>query len=562
MVRDMTFALASLAALALPLGLPPGPSPTPTAATAAPAAPTWALDPLPTARVDTPVSEGPAAGADLTPRDPDTERTFSYRRAGLELAGLMALGAAWYEAEIDFNRQDFDFDRSWSGQAQRLLTTRGYRFDDNDRRTNIGHAFVGRTYHGVARANHATLLQAFLFDLTASSVWEAAIEHREVFSLNDTVVTAVGGVPLGEASFQIGELFARSAPTWRNRLLMAAFSPARAFLSLTEGGHLPHVSSLDRHGLADDASHRFVLSTGGTFVALAPATPTTAAPIGATDPGSGTLVARLDLELINLRAYGREGNVRRTLAGGEATGLALSYQGTAERLDQVTVTARSSLFGTFSQELTGAVDTGSAHGQSLLLAAGSAFDLTLTEGDRTPDFLTAVHMIGPTADALIYRGPMIVRLSSDLYGDFAMVRPFALGPDAPASLLEGTKSVLRERDYYYALGLTAAARAEARYRSLRAGAALEWSGYDSIEGLDRQQDTFVSPTGITHPGVSDDFPITDQRFKLRVYTELPTPVDELRLGLSLDMQRRSGALKDLDRSEDEGRASAVLSFVM
>ena len=561
----MTFAFASLAALALPLGLPPGLPATPAPETETPMA--WLAD---APRASAPVATGveavtdasAGAGDHLAPHDPDHGAAFSYRRAALELGGLMALGAAWYQAEIDFNRQDFDFDRSWSGQAQRLLTTRGYRFDDNDRRTNIAHAFVGRTYHGLARANHATLLQAFLFDLTASSVWEAAIENREVFSLNDTVVTAVGGVPLGEASFQIGELFARSAPTWRNRLLLAAFSPARAFLSLTEGGHLPRASSLDRHGLADDASHRFVLSTGGSFVALAPVSSTTAGPMGAADVGSGTLLARLDLELINLRAYGREGSVRRTLAGGEATGLALGYQGTPERMDQLTVSARSSLFGTFSQELTGQPDSGSAHGQSLLLAAGSAFDLTLAEGDRTPDFLTSVHMIGPTADALIYRGPMTVRLASDLYGDFAMVRPFALGPDAPATLLEGAKSVLRERAYYYALGLTAAARAEARYRGLRAGAAFEWSGYDSVEGLDRQQDTYVSPAGVTHPGVTDDFAIADQRFKLRVYTELPTPIDELRLGLSLDMQRRSGEMKDLDRSEDEGRASAVLSFVM
>jgi hypothetical protein len=129
-------------------------------------------------------------------------------------------------------------------------------------------------------------------------------------------------------------------------------------------------------------------------------------------------------------------------------------------------------------------------------------------------------------------------------------------------VLDGTKSVLRERQYYYALGLTAAARAEARYRGVRAGAAFEWSGYDSVEGLDRQQDAYLSPAGVYHAGVTDDFSITDQRFKLRVYTEIPTPIDEIHLGLSLDMQRRSGEMKDLTRSDDEGRAAAVLSFVM
>src|SRR4029079_15778097 len=107
--------------------------------------------------------------------------------------------------------------------------------------------------------------------------------------------------------------------------------------------------------------------------------------------------------------------------------------------------------------------------------------------------LTAVHAIGPTADASLYRGPFALRVAADVYGDFAMVRPFALDPDAPADALAGTKSVLQNQHYYYALGVTAAARAEGSYRRLRAGAAVECNGYDSIEGLDRRQDDFTSP---------------------------------------------------------------------
>ena len=486
-----------------------------------------------------------APGRDARP-SASRDDHLGYGRAALELAGVLAIGATWYETEIDFNRQDFDFDRTWASQWQRLASTRGYRFDDNDRSTNIAHAFVGRTYHGLARTNHATLLQAFLFDLTASSVWEAAIENREVFSLNDTIVTSVGGVPLGEASFQLGEFFARSAPTLRNRLMLLLFSPARALLSLTEGGRLPRPGAVDARGLAEDASHRFELSAGSSFAAAS------------TD--AATFAARMDLELVNLRAYGREGSASRGLSGGEATRLALAYDGTPQRLDALTVAARSSLFGRFTQELVGT--GGDRHGQSVLVTASSAFDLAISEGERPRDFVTAVHMIGPMADALIYRGPLTFRLSSDVYGDFAMVRPFALGPDTPGSVLDGGKTVLREREYYYAMGLTAAARAEARYRGLCAGASVAWSGYDSIEGLDRQQDSFVSPTGVTHAGVTDDFAVADQRLKLRVYTEFPTLIDDVHLGLSFDMQRRSGDLKDLTRTEDEGRASAVLSFVM
>ena len=68
--------------------------------------------------------------------------------------------------------------------------------------------------------------------------------------------------------------------------------------------------------------------------------------------------------------------------------------------------------------------------------------------------------------------------------------------------------------------------------------------------------------GVYHAGVTDDFAIADQRMKVRVYTELPTPIDDVHLGLSFDLEHRSGEMKDLTRSEDEGRAAAVLSYVM
>jgi len=533
----MVFALAPLA---LPFFL---------LATAAPPAD-------PPAPADTLRLEAPAP----TGSDDDAPRSLRLPRAGLELAGVLALGAAWYEAEIDFNGQDFDFERSWSSQWNKLIDGRGYRFDDNDRTTNIAHAFVGRTYHGIARTNHATMWQAVLFDLTASSLWESGIESQEVFSVNDTIVTGIGGISLGESAFQLGELFARSAPTWRNRLLLTLFSPARAFLALTEGGPLPKAHSVDSHGIADDCYHRFVLSAGGSFAATPVMGAATAAPSTAAATSASSFAAHLDLELVNLRSYGREGATQRNLSGGEATGFSAGYEGTPERLDELTVAARTSLFGRFSQNIVG--DNSDRRGGSLLLAASSAFDLGLTEGERTSDFVTAVHMIGPTADALIYRGPVTFRLSSDVYGDFAMVRPFALGPDTPESILTGGKSVLREHDYYYAMGLTAAARAEARYAGVRAGAAFEWSGYDSIQGLDRAQDAYTGPTGVYHAGVTDDFAITDQRMKVRVYTELPTPIEDVHLGLSFDLEHRNGEMKDLTRSEDEGRAAAVLSFVM
>lgn len=130
------------------------------------------------------------------------QASFKLRRAALELGAAMALGVAWYESQIEVNKRDFDFGRTFSEQARRLTTSDGYRFDDNARYLNVGRSFVGSYYHLFARVNGASMLQALLFDVTASSVWELTVEHREVVSVNDTITTAIGGVPLGEGMYR------------------------------------------------------------------------------------------------------------------------------------------------------------------------------------------------------------------------------------------------------------------------------------------------------------------------------------------------------------------------
>jgi hypothetical protein len=407
------------------------------------------------------------------------------------------------------------------------------------------------------------MLQAFLFSLATSSVWELAVEHREVVSVNDSVVTPMGGIAIGEPMFQLGEHFARSAPTWRNRLLTGVFSPARALMGFFDGGRPPRAGDLDARGLADDGYHRFALGAGSTFAPVAPAADEAAAVAGA---GATTFSTRLDMELINLRPYGRDGRLARSLRGGEATRVAFEYAGTHRDLQALTLVTRTSLLGRYAQDITApgaaAAAGGDRRGRSVLVAAGSAFDLSLRDRGPFTDFLSAVHLLGPTADASFYSGPFALRLAGDLYGDFAMLRPYALDPGAPAEFLAGTKSVLRRHSYYYALGLTAAARAEAAYRRARAGAAFEWNGYDSIEGLDRRQEDFTSPTGVHHPGITDDFDIVDTRMKLRLYGDLPTFVRDVYLGMSVDLQRRSGSMNAATRTDDEGRATVLLSYVM
>ena len=175
----------------------------------------------------------------------------------------------------------------------------------------------------------------------------------------------------------------------------------------------------------------------------------------------------------------------------------------------------------------------------------------------TDDFITALHLIGPAADLTLHRDRLSLRLATDVLPDFAMVRPFALDPARGSDQLVGQKSTVRHHAYYYALGVTTTARAEAQYRKLRAGAGLSYSYYDSIEGLDRHQTDYVSPTGVLHPAISDDAEAVDQRLTLRLFGDSALPATDMRLGVSLDYRQRTGTMSQTTREQDDLRLLAA-----
>ena len=110
-------------------------------------------------------------------------------------------------------------------------------------------------------------------------------------------------------------------------------------------------------------------------------------------------------------------------------------------------------------------------------------------------------------------------------------------------------------DYYYAIGLTAAARVEASHGRLRAGATAEWNGYDAIEGLDRHQRAYTSGAGVDHEAIMDDPDMADQRLQLRLFSEVPVPLTDFALGAGLDYLRRAGTAAGASRDREELRLS-------
>lgn len=481
---------------------------------------------------------------------------FKSSRTTGQIGAMLALGTTWYQWQIEANKLDFDFDRTPSDQVRRF-TPDGLRFDDNEKFLNVGHAFVGAYYHQFARANQASMAQAIAVDLAASSVWEALVEHREVFSVNDMVMTGLGGIAVGESLYRVGNFFARSRPSLSNLALMGVFSPASATARFWDDA--PASAGWDNQGLATDATHRFSLGVGQS-VGLQNA--------GAAADSAATNV-RLNLDLVDLAIYGHEGSARRNLRGGEFTHLQVAYCGNTADMDDLAITARSSLWGHYRQNTTARMSGDGMDGVVSFVGLATAFDLSFHDfasneaaAPDLTDFLTVAHLLGPAADVTLYRGTFIVRANTDAFVDFALVRPAALQSAASYAAISESKSILRSQQYTYSWGATVAGRMEAMWRKARAGSSVEFGAFDSIEGLDRHEHAYTSPTGIKHEGVTDDVSSSDTRTKVRMFAQAPIPKTAMNVGLGMDHWRRTGKLAGFSATPSDTRLSLMVSAAM
>jgi len=439
--------------------------------------------------------------------------------ASLETGGILALEILWYESTIEMNKLDWDFSRDWEGQARRWRNLDGVRFDDNSFALNMGHAYYnGSFYYDISRVLGGSILQSWLFTLATSSVWEGTVEHREVFSLNDTIVTPAGGAAIGEAFFQLGRFFERGSPTVANRLLTTLFSPAQTLNDLLGLTRPERAREVDDLGLPTDVWHRFELDLGGAI----------------SDRATGSFrpeaYLSLDTDLMAVPGHARPGDLTRTLDDGQWSRVRVVFARGAGALDALGVYTQASLWGRYRQRLR--AEGSALFGHSLFWGAATAFDLSIARLPSFCDFIGIMHVIGPATDATWHLGALSLRAGVVGFLDFANPRAIAWDElKRSGAAIPTTKSILEKEGYTHAWGVTGAAQLEARWRGLELSCELRYDWFDSIEGRDRFQESFTSPTGVYHAGIADDFNVRDQRRTLR--TSLSWQLPGRRLGLRL-----------------------------
>jgi len=395
-------------------------------------------------------------------------------RAVTEILAIQGVGVVWYWTEIETNKGDWDYPITFPTLWRKLFGD-GIRFDDNSQGINAAHGVAGSVYYQIGRGNGLGIGSSMLLSFGASTVWETLVEYREVHSINDTVMSSVGGPALGEGMYRVGDLLLRGTPTRTHRWLGTLLAlPAAVNYDREERARrrqLPH----DLNGLPADVWYD--LQTGFSVIGTGAYNDVPA--------GTGGSLHALS-ELVPIAAWRREGREDGWYGGAPYHRLRLNVPAGGDGADFL-LEGRTVWAGQVWTDL--AHRDGPLVGNRTLLGIATGFrylDRSWTEVDDT---LGAVEVAGLSWRHDRLRRRARTRLALDLSLEYAQVTSLAY----PGWLVAGgdeeaVRSVLRKHLSYHAWGAGAELGYTARWRRFGLAARLRWDRFWSINSRDRYPD--------------------------------------------------------------------------
>ncbi len=480
----------------------------------------------PAAGIATAAHRGPARTPALAPEAPRRERAGT---AALVLGAGLGLSAWKYYRTPGLQDNDQSFRDAW---RDRFTTLDRHRLDDNDFSLNhVVHGLAGRYAYGTARELGVGARGSLLANAVVSSLWEYVVEVREVVSLNDQVVTIVGGSAMGEALHQHGEhLMARRGAGGG---LLGAW-----MLGFPLSG--PRVLSRARRPDEGEAAAGTLEGT------LRLAHVSARAQGGGARPG---VRLRVESAAVNVMGFSEPGRERGFLRGVTLSRLAAEGAvGTADPGQELALTASVAPAGWFAKDVR--ISAAGARGWRVLAAPVWSYRMATRAAGGIRDRDATVGLAGLGVDATAFLGGPTLRLAGEASVDFAAIRPVAVAEYRARHGLEGTRSVLRSHHYYYGVGTTLEARAVAAAGPVRLRGRLRRQRVASLDGIDREQETLTA-----------DVPLRDARTAAEVEGGIALSRRwEVTAGLARRTWRGTMGGMEGERAEREASAGLNLRF--
>lgn len=467
-------------------------------------------------------------------------------RAWIEQAAFSIATTVNYWASNSFP-EDRDFGLDIDSQISRVLFLEGWRFDSNQFSLNWSHILGGATYYQFGRSNHLSWLYSWLMSIVGSSWWEIVAEPKEVVSINDQIMTGLGGFAAGEPWYQIGHFLCHQP------------SPVLRVLSfLNPVVKLNHL--LDRkypvaEGYVQPGWHEMKVFLGARRLAL-----------GRREAGTDVYFG-FNARLIGIPEYGKPGELRRAVTDAYFSEMTLDYATRGGHAEETRFLTKAVAWGRFVQKI-----GDSGNGYSLTLGLGSSFELfkkrPLAAYDAVPvpvktdlgrlqleeprnftEKLAILHVAGPVLDGTVFRRGLKLRTVVEAYFDFALVNSAAINEYSRFHDISGLKTTVFYYGYYYGFGGTLSASARLDWKDLQVHGLAGFGAWSSIDFLDRFQ-----------AEVTNNAHLSDMRARFIFgvgWKVLGTPLEFF---ADIEGVRRRGRLAEISAHSFEKKAYAGLSF--
>lgn len=418
----------------------------------------------------------------------ESERKKNYLRTGIELGVMLSSGMALYYKNLAYNKQDFDY--SLGDGIKKKFSGEAILFDDNDKFANYGHVFAGVLYYQTARSNGFNSLESFLVSFASSAVWEF-MEYHEVFSLNDQIMTPIGGYVIGEASYQIScALLAKG--TTMGKIVGYGINPGLA---------LNH--AIDKMQTGDKyASQPDCKKPRWSDISMYIGLEKNQKPFEAAK--DNTYVLGMNAEVVNIANYNKPGKESQ-LVYDTAMVKALLEKSGGDGLGDLKIIAQVTM-AAYNKKNLELDSQGQLRGYDLILGIGSGttwHDRGGAKKSDTEDFYGTINILGATARANIFYKGVNIQAEFGFYGDFAMVKSWALNDfQGSGGSLEEQFGVVRKRGYYWGLGTTTLAALSAERGRIKAGYEMQMSSATDIKDRHRNQGDATNPADFKDSFVS------------------------------------------------------------
>ena len=412
-------------------------------------------------------TDGTVRRVDEAEQDVLPVQSGDHLRVWIGIGAGLAVGSFAYWVDQDQNVADWD-----DPNVKARLSGDAWRFDNNNLVVNfLLHPLSGGGTYNLARTSHFSVPVSAGYSVLSSFLWEWVLEFKEQISVNDCIVTPLGGIPIGEFFYKLGlYLDSAHAPGFGMRTAQWTLGTGVQIDRLVDGPPLREPHARDALGLTSAIWHDF-----GFRYSVSAARGRSASEFAVHDLGFRG-------RLVTIPGYLRPGSYGYFFHRADVTDLEVWAEGSHHGVG-LGLEADTLLLGYHAQQIGGTVSHG--HGHAATVGASLGYQFLDSAAHGFAERLALLHLPGLGFDwnALARDIRLSVRLRAN--PDFAAVGALAQSDWQAAYPDERGKAVLRNQGYFYGWGGSGRLSGAVALGPLRLDADTWYGRYWSQEGLER-----------------------------------------------------------------------------